>query len=149
MGKNMLTRVFWIFITTFVIILSGTVLGKWLRGPYLIPAIAIFFLLGAALVLLTLKEKVKGMLKKFLILAGASAVLFFVSVLLHNFFYALGMITSHIILLKYLMEILGVVFFIIAVFICPIGFLIGAIGGIVLLIKKSIKRNKKKVTRWI
>lgn len=96
-----------------------------------------FFLLGVVLVLITLKQEVKGNLKKFLILTGASAAGFFVSVLLHNFLYGLSEIIRHITLLHYLTEALHVTFFIIAVLVCPLGFLIGTIGSIVLLIRKQ------------
>ena len=86
---------------------------------------------------LILKGKLKkGILKKFLILTGASSTGFFVSIFLHNMFYALNIITSHIIVLKYLTEALHVGFFIIAVIVCPIGFLVGMVGSIVLLIRK-------------
>ena len=139
-GISMLTTVFWTFIATFVLIVSGAFVGEWLMGPYFIPAIAIFFLMGAALIFFTLKEKIEGLLKKFLILAGGSAVLFFVSVLLHNLFYALGTITGHITLLKYLIEIIHVAFFLIAVILCPIGFLVVVIGSIVLFVKRGKRR---------
>ncbi len=134
-GIFMLTTVFWTFIATFVLIVSGAFVGEWLMGPYFIPAIAIFFLLGAALIFFTLKEKVEGTLKKFLILAGGSAVLFFISVVLHNLFYALGTVTGHITLLKYLTGTFDVAFFLIAVIVCPIGFLVGVVGSIVLFVK--------------
>lgn len=110
---------------------------EWLMGPYFIPAIAVFFLLGVILIFLAIKSKIKGKLKKFLILTGASAAGFFVFVLLHNFLYALGIVAEHIIVIKYLAEILHITSFIIAVFICPLGFLVGVIGSIVLLIKKK------------
>ena len=93
-----------------------------------------FFLLG--IILIFLARKLKGKLKKFLILTGASTAGFLASVLLHNFLYALGVITGHIIILKYVFEILHVAFFIIAVFVCPIVFLVCAIGSIILFVKK-------------
>ena len=65
----------------------------------------------------------KFSLKKFLLLMGISAGAFVVSVLLHNGISALFGIEEP-------------VFFIIAVFLCPIGFLVGAVGSIVLAIKR-------------
>ena len=89
---------------------------------------------------LTLVQKVEGKLKKFLILTGASAAGFFVFVLLYDIFSdifcALDQITSHIAILSYLMEAFEVIFFFIATIACPIGFLVGAIGTIVMFNKK-------------
>lgn len=76
------------------------------------------------------------MLKKFLILTGASAAGFFVSVFLHNFLYAAAVLVNHISFLTSLFEILHGFFFFIAIFVCPIGFLIGIGGSIVLFIKR-------------
>jgi len=75
-------------------------------------------------------------LKKFLILLGASIGGFFIFVLLHNGFYALGTITNHIVVLSHLIEALSVVSFCIAVFLCPPAFLVGAVGSIALAIKR-------------
>ena len=75
-------------------------------------------------------------LKKFLILLGASIGGFFVFVVLHNVFYALGIITNHIIVLSHLMQGFGVVAFCIAWFLCPPAFLVGAVGSIVLAIRR-------------
>ena len=140
MKKSLITT-FWALIVSFLFIL----------GQFFIPAVtelfngslffllpfAIFSLLGGLLIFLTIKEKIEGVLQKFLILAGASAAGFFVCVLLHNFLYALNVITSDIIILRYLTEILHVTFFLIAVFVCPLGFLIGALGSIIILVKKK------------
>ena len=102
---------------------------------FLVPFI-VFSLLGLALTFLTVREKIEGKLKKFLILVGVSSAGFFISVFLHNAFYALGIIASQIIVLRYLMEALNVAFFIIAIFLCPLSFLVGVVGSIVLFIKR-------------
>jgi len=91
----------------------------------------IFFLLGAALVYLSWESKLEKKLKVFLILTGASAIGFPVFVILHNFFYALGVLAGNIVVLKSIMEFLHAAFFLIGLIGCPIGFLIGAIGSIV------------------
>jgi len=72
--------------------------------------------------------KTKKSLKKFLLLIIGSIIGFIVCTLLHNFFYALQIITEHIFLLPHLMGLLHVIFFLIGVLICPIGLLIGSIG---------------------
>jgi len=99
-----------------------------------IPGIVLCFLAATIPVIAftyTLRE-----LKKFLILLGASVGGFFIFVVLHNAFYALGIITSHIIVLCHLMEALSVVSFCIAVFLCPAAFLVGAVGSIALATRK-------------
>ncbi len=73
--------------------------------------------------------------KLFLILLGASVGGFIVFVVMHNVFYGLTILTSHISALSHLMEVFHVAFFIIAVFLCPAAFLMGAVGSIVLTIK--------------
>jgi len=64
------------------------------------------------------------MLKKFSILTVLSFIGFFVSVLLHNLIYGLFGAEEPF-------------FFLLAVVVCPIGFLIGVVGTIALLIKKK------------
>lgn len=102
----------------------------------------LFFLLGIILVIFTLKSDVRKKLKVFLLLTGFSSIGFLIGVLLHNFLYALGIIFEDIIILKYLMEILHVIFFFISIPISPIGFLIGLIGSIILF-RKRRKEEKK------
>ena len=139
MRKN-LVIIFWMLLISFLIVLGEFFIPAF-RGLlreselFLLPLI-IFSLLGIILLVLTLKNKIEVKLKKFLLLTGASAAGFFVFVLLHNFFYALGEITGHIPIINYLMEALHIVSFVAAIFICPIGFLVGIAGSIVLFIKK-------------
>ena len=138
-----LTITFWALVGIFLVIM-GEFFIPFVRELFigsilfLLPFI-IFCLLGIVLIVLTLKERVEGILKKFLILTGSSAGGFFVSIFLHNAFYALGTITNQIVVLNYLVEIISVGFFIIAIFVCPLGFFIGAIGSIVLFSKKKNK----------
>lgn len=105
-------------------------------GTFMIISGVILVLLGSMLIGLTLVQKVEGKLKKFLMLTGASAAGFFIFALLHNIFYGLEQITGHIAILSYLMKAFEVIFFLIAIFACPIGFLIGAIGTIDMFNKK-------------
>jgi hypothetical protein len=87
-----------------------------------LPAWVVIVGLGVTLLVLTVKTKVGGMLKKFLLLTGASAAGLPVFVLLHG-------------LVGGLLNTEEPVFFIVATIVCPIGFLVGAVGSIVLAIK--------------
>ena len=84
-----------------------------------------------------IKSKIKGKLRKFLILTGGSAAGFVIFSVLHNFFYALGIISEKIIVLKYIFEALHVAAFFVAILVFPIAFLVGMIGSIVLMIRKK------------
>jgi len=112
----MLKGIFWALVGIFLLILSQIfvpAVRSLFKGSllFLVP-FAVFFLLGVVLIFLTLKKKIKGKLKKFLILTGASAVGFFTSVLLHNLI---------------LEE--EPLFFLLAIVVCPIGFLVGVVGS--------------------
>ena len=111
---------------------------------FLLP-LGIFSFFGLILTFLAVKSESKGLLRKFLMLTGISSVSFFVGVLLHNAFYALSVVASDVVLLRYFAGGSQVAFFVIAVFVCPVGFLIGAGGSIVLLTKK--RKTKEDKTR--
>ena len=137
--ENALTVTFYLLVVVFVLTISIIFIPafrEFVSGTFMIISGIILVILGSMLIGLTLAQKVKGKLKKLLILTGASAAGFFVFVLLHNIFYALGQVASHITILSYLMKAFEVVFFLVAIFASPIGFLIGVIGTIVLLNKK-------------
>ncbi|MFH1592601.1 MAG: hypothetical protein ABIB47_04520 [Candidatus Woesearchaeota archaeon] len=95
-----------------------------------------FFILGTALIFYSLKLKAQKKLKIFLLLTGASAVGFLVFVLLHNLVYGLFIYLFG----EAFWESIGMgdepFFFILAIFVCPIVFLIGAIGSLILFHKK-------------
>ena len=133
--------IFWLLIAMFFVILAQffvPVVMEFFAGSlfFLLPFL-VLFLLGIALIFSCRNQQIEPRLKKSFILTGACASGFFISVILHNGFYALGVITSHISVLHYLMEALHVIFFLIAIPVCPLGFLAGAISSIVLLIKQK------------
>ena len=75
------------------------------------------------------------MLKKFLILTAASFVGFFIFVLLHNLVYGLFI---HFFGADFWNGGDEPFFFILAVIVCPLGFLVGAIGSIVIVVKRKL-----------
>ena len=89
---------------------------------------------GGALVYFTIKKKVTGKLKKFQLLAGASALGFPVFAVLHNVAYMLGK-------MWFGESAWGngdePVFFILAAIVCPIGLLVGGIGTLILRRQRS------------
>ena len=145
MKGKLIWSIFWALVGIFIVNLCLFFIPAFrdlLRGSVLfLSPMIVFFLLGIALIVLTVKKKVGGMLKKLLLLTGASATGIFVFVILHNAFYALGIMTSHMPVLSRAMEVFHVAFFIIAIFVCPIGFLVGAVGSIVLGVKQSRKQG--------
>ncbi len=147
MKRKLSWPIFWALIVVFIVLAISKFIPRAAFAPTFRGSLflwvffssgAAFFLLGAALIFLTVKEKVRGMSKKFLILTGASAVGVPVFVLLHNAIYGLFI---HFFGADF-WERIGLggdepVFFILAIFVCPIGFLVGAVGTIVLTIKSK------------
>ncbi len=144
MTKNLkkIKLVFWSLIVIFILLVSYFIISSELDTFRLIfPILAIlgfiFLLLGITLIFLTIKQKIKGKLKTFLILTGVSAISPFVFSILHNFFYALAIIGENITIIKSIMEFLHVSSFLISIIASPIGFIVGAIGVIVLFTRKG------------
>lgn len=144
MKRKVNQSIFWALIAVFVVlvIIMMTPAGAFIRtlgGSWFLWLFSIFgaafFLLGVALIYFTVKEKVKGISKKFLLLTGASAVGLPVFAALHNLVYAL-------LILWFGEDFWGPggdepVFFTLAIIVCPLGFLTGAIGTVVLTIKNK------------
>lgn len=146
------TIIFWTLVGVFTVIIIDMMLTPVLPSAwkvYMIPFMfiswAVFFLLGLALIVLIVKKKEKGMqgwLKKFLLLTGASAVGFPVFAVLHNLVYGLFIYFFG----QDFWDRIGPggdepFFFILAVIVCPLGFLVGVIGTIILL-KKAKRRQE-------
>ena len=141
MNGKLSWAIFWALVGVFIVIVSVfsiPAIRELLMGLLFITVSgAIFLLLGVALIFFTVKEKVGGMLKKFLLLTGASAIGIPLSIFPHNAFYGLFI---HWFGADFWDRIgLGdePVFFIIGLIVCPIGFLVGAVGSIVLATKRS------------
>ncbi len=134
--------IFWMLVATFVVtigIFTAAAFVPAIRGHsflwFFIASGTILFVLGVALIVLTVKGKAQGAFKKFLILTGASSAGIFVSVLLHNVIY--GLVYVDMLNRPDLDEFF---FFIMAVFVCPIAFLVGVVGSVALAIKnKQVK----------
>jgi hypothetical protein len=137
--------IFWALIG-FTIVIGGFLfipipaLGAFRMSSFLFPSMvsagAIFLLLGVTLIVLTVREKVGGMLRKFFLLTGASAPGIIVSILLHSAVYALFIYFFG----EDFWTRVGLedepFFFMMAIFVCPLGFLVGAIGSIVIRVKE-------------
>lgn len=96
----------------------------------------LFTILGIILTILTVKKKIKGKLKVFLLLTGISAPAFLVGTVSHNMLYALGTVVEHIKILHSLIGVVEAIFFLIAIPGSPLVFIVGVIGSLILLAKK-------------
>ena len=145
--EKVIITIFQILIIIFLAILSFFVISIFKEMEqilffYMLILSGIFFLIGLLLLILTIKFKIKKPLRKFLLAIGISSTGFLIGVILHNFYYALHIATSQTLMLGYSMEILHVAFFLFAPIVCPILFLVGAIGTIIVLFKKRKRKRK-------
>jgi len=81
--------------------------------------------------------------KRCWILIVGSVATFFISVILHNFFYGAHILTAHIPIIGLLTEALHVIFFLISIFICPIALAAGIANLIIIFIRKhKLSKNE-------
>ena len=147
MKGKLIWSIFWALVGAFVVVAGTIFVGAPIFGRLQEPALlhalfigtlALFGLgivgLGVTLIVLTRRAKVRGLLKKFFLLSGASAVGLPVFALLHNVVYGLFIYFFG----EGFWSGIGdePFFFILATMVCPIAFLVGAIGNAVLFIKK-------------
>ncbi len=129
MKGRLVWSIFWAQVAVFVLVVVMMFTVHRIHspfGPFL--AWIVFFCLGAILLFLTLKAGAPGKQGKFMLLTGAAAVGFIVFGLLHN-------------LVSGLLNVEEPVFFILAVIVCPVGFLVGAVGNIVLGVRNRIHKQ--------
>ena len=130
--------IFWLLVAFFIVLIVVIFSPmEYISVSILFMAIPgiIFLLLGIALIVLTAKSVHGGLLKKFLLITGAAPIGAVVSVILHNVFYG---IFIHFFGADF-WDRIGTsdepVFFILAIIVCPIAFLVGVIGSIILFKK--------------
>jgi hypothetical protein len=137
--------IFWALVAVFIIIIITMFVGVPLAGDFQLgfiafPAWIVFLGLGVTLIVLTIKKKVGGKPKKFLLLTGSSAVGLPIFAILSNVVYAL-------VIYFFGENAWGTMgdepfFFILATVVCPIGFLVGAVGTIILGLKNEPRADK-------
>jgi lysylphosphatidylglycerol synthetase-like protein (DUF2156 family) len=131
--------IFWVLVVIFAALVASLSLVNRLRfweyKRLLLAVIAVvFFALAIALLVLTVKLKEPLIRKIFFILTGASAVCIPIFAILHNLVYGLffhGKAGED-----------EPVFFILAVIVCPILFVIGMLGSIVTLLYGRLRKKE-------
>lgn len=136
MKDKLIWPVFWAMVAVFIAEIAVVLADVAIRYAMFI-GMGLFLALGITLIIITIKTKITGKLKAFLILTGSSAVGFPVFAVLHNLVYGL-------LILWFGEDFWGAtgdepVFFIIAVIVCPAGFVVGAVSTIVLAVKNKLK----------
>ena len=128
MKRKLIWLIFWAMVGIFGLAIGVTFIPV---PTVTITAGGVAALLGAVLLFLTVSTKVKGLLRIFLLLSGASAVGLPIFILLHN-------------LVSLLLDTEEPVFFFMAILVCPIGLLVGVVGTIVLAIKnRQVKQSSQ------
>jgi len=101
----------------------------------------VLFLIGVTLIVFAVKRIEKGLLRNFLLTAGASLTALSIFALLHNLLYGLSIrpfVTGFWGRISMAEELF---FFLLATLVCPLGFLVGTIGSLVLVFKRSTAKS--------
>jgi len=110
-------------------------------GPYVFILWIFHFVTGVGLIVTTYREKTTGKRKFYLLLSGFSSAGFLLGVVLHNFLYALGTITENLVIVNKIINFFEVAFFLAATIICPVGFIVGMIGTLIILKKSQSEKS--------
>jgi FtsH-binding integral membrane protein len=98
---------------------------------------AVLGVLGLLLVVLSATKAIDLPLKRLLLLTGASAVGMVLSFVLHNLVYALATMVENVRWLAGLLSVVEAAFFLCAVIVCPLAFVVSSVGVIVVLIRTN------------
>jgi hypothetical protein len=100
-------------------------------------------IVGVAGLVVIIKRVEKGLLKTFLLTAGASLTGIPVFIFLHNAVYG---VFIHFFGNDFWKDGDEPVFFVLALIICPLGILVGVMGSIVIGVKRTSQKRKAKIT---
>jgi hypothetical protein len=130
--------VFWVLVAAFVALVLTVLFPDALAffRPLFLSLLGLCLLLGLALLILAVRWQERSLLRTFWILAGASTAGAALGSVLHNAFYALATVTGNWPILNGAMEVLEAAFFVIGTLLCPVAFLVGTGGAIVLLVRR-------------
>jgi hypothetical protein len=134
MKSKLIWSIFWALVVVFIIAVFFLFSPLPAVSVLFLSPFAVLFLLGAALIVLTVREKVAGKLRAFFLLSGTAAAGIFVFILLHN-------------LMSGWIGIEEFFSLVMAVFVCPLAFLVGAIGSIVLFVKQPWPVREMRAVR--
>ena len=143
MKEKLIWAIFWVLVGIFVIVLCTMFVPPLARLVFsrmnhimnrfvLLPAWEVFIGLGVTLVILTKKRDVEGALRKFLLLTGVSIAGLATFRILHDVIIVSGILN----------KVGGAnpdepFFWFLAFIVCPIGFVVGVVGTIVIAIKNK------------
>ena len=134
-----LIALFWFQVAAFVALLGSMLVPSFraLVRPAFLPLMGVYFILGLVLLVLCIRTRPLKRLRRFLILTGASSAGLTVFSALHNAFYGLAELASKWPVLKHAAGGLEVAFFVVAVCVCPIGYIVGVLGSTVALLRSD------------
>lgn len=140
-------RIFWVMTAIFVmialffVVTIGHDMNRSLFG-FIAALGLVWLILGIVLIFFAAKSKLKKKHKTFLILTGASAIGVPLFSVLHNVFYAFAVLSENIAWLHAALEFIHAALFLISLIGCPLLFIVGAAGSIVMW--RKIKDGKIK-----
>jgi hypothetical protein len=147
MKEKLVWSIFWALVGVSLVVLGMMFFGMPLGAYFFFAVLVALFGLGVTLLVLAARVRLNKMLRAFLLLTGASTVGLPVFAVLHNAVYALFIYFFG----ANFWSRTGLedepVFFVLAAIVCPVAFLVGAIGSIVLKfwkVKKSPPRRRKR-----
>ena len=134
---------FWVLVALFIIVVTSIVadnlnayISFWIS--FFVPA-GLAVLIGIAIIILAARSGYDRLARSFLILTGSSMAGILAGALLHNLIYGLVMrFGEGSGIIESVGGFIEAAFFIIGTLVSPIGFLVGAVGTIVLIAKKRI-----------
>jgi len=124
--------VFFVFI-----VLQMTVLQDYIHGMIFLLPFLLWAIVGGILMIFTLTNQLPVLLKWSLMAASCAAMGMIFGIVAHNFFYAVGEFSAgESVYSQSVISGYGVFFFIEAVIVCPLVFIVGLISSYILLLRR-------------